>query len=207
MSSTLTDRPAQAVDDAPLPRRPRRRLLTGPSAVLLAVVTCAAGFYAGIRVEKGQVSSSPATPSFAGAAAGRAGATGSSGFAGLAGGRGGAGGSSGFPVPGGATGGLTAGTVSSVNGRTVVLKEASGDTVKVRLSSATTVDKTEKKRRTAIRPGDTITVTGTTAKSGTVSAASVSDSGNTSSTTVTGSGPAASAGGGSRAAIRSLFGG
>ena len=40
-----------------LPRRARRRWLTPASAGLLAVLTAAAGFYAGVRIEKGQAAS------------------------------------------------------------------------------------------------------------------------------------------------------
>ena len=49
-------------DETPaLPGRPRRQLFNRWTAALLALITCAIGFYAGIRVEKGQVSSSSGT--------------------------------------------------------------------------------------------------------------------------------------------------
>ena len=49
-------------DETPaLPGRPRRQLFNRWTAALLALITCAVGFYAGIRVEKGQVSSSSGT--------------------------------------------------------------------------------------------------------------------------------------------------
>src|ERR1700760_780196 len=52
-----------ADDETPaLPGRPRRQLFNRYTAALLALITCAIGFYVGIRVEKGQVSSSSATP-------------------------------------------------------------------------------------------------------------------------------------------------
>src|ERR1044071_4808226 len=44
-----------------LPGRPRRQLFNRWTAALLALITCAIGFYVGIRVEKGQVSSSSTT--------------------------------------------------------------------------------------------------------------------------------------------------
>ncbi|MGI8714810.1 MAG: hypothetical protein ACR2NR_16835, partial [Solirubrobacteraceae bacterium] len=50
----------ESLDDRPS-RRPRRRLLNRRSAALAAVVTCAGGFYAGVRVEKGQLASTPRT--------------------------------------------------------------------------------------------------------------------------------------------------
>ena len=49
-------------DETPaLPGRPRRQLFNRYTAALLAVITCAIGFYVGIRVEKSQVSSSSGT--------------------------------------------------------------------------------------------------------------------------------------------------
>ena len=47
--------------DESIPRRRRRKLFTPLSAGLFALVTCAAGFYGGVRVEKGQISSTPRT--------------------------------------------------------------------------------------------------------------------------------------------------
>ena len=60
--------------DGRMPRRPRRRLLTPWSAVLLSAMMCAIGFYVGVRVEKGHIASSPTTISAGGAFAGRGGA-------------------------------------------------------------------------------------------------------------------------------------
>jgi hypothetical protein len=209
MNQALAERSREPIDEAPLPRRPRRRRLNGPTAVVLAAATCAAGFYGGVRVEKGQVSTSGATRGIAagaGATAGRgAGAT-------TAGGRSGFTGFSGSPR-GGAAGGATPafGTVASVDGKTLVLTESSGDTVKVRITSATTIDKTESTSRRAIHPGDTITVSGTTAKSGTVSAATVTDGGasgsGSGSTTSSGSSSTTGSRGAASAAVGSLFSG
>ena len=48
-------------DETPaLPGRPRRQLFNRYTAALLALITCAIGFYVGIRVEKSQLSSSTA---------------------------------------------------------------------------------------------------------------------------------------------------
>jgi hypothetical protein len=44
MNRALAERSREPIDEAPLPRRPRRRRLTGPTAAVLAAVTCAAGF-------------------------------------------------------------------------------------------------------------------------------------------------------------------
>jgi hypothetical protein len=208
----------------PLPRRPRRQFFNRKSAALVSLVTCAAGFYAGVRVEKGQVSGSStalrvptATAAAAGAGAARTGAsrTGAPGAAGTA--RSGAAGASrtgGAPgFAGGAGGGFaggnaSVGTVASVNGKTIVLTETSGNTVKVRLSSATKITKNQPVSRHAVRPGDTIIVQGAPNSKGTTVAASVTDSGAGS----TGSGSPSSGGsssgtssGTSRGGVGSLF--
>ena len=57
------------------------------------------------------------------------------------------------------------------------MTEASGDTVKVKLTSATKITKNESAGRRQIHPGGTITISGVTGKQGTVSAATVTDSG------------------------------
>src|ERR1700744_4791129 len=83
------DEEIDAYPDEPteqLPRRRRRQFLTRRSAALGALVTCAIGFYAGIRVEKGQLSGSPpsATATAGGGAGGARGGTGAGSRAGLA---------------------------------------------------------------------------------------------------------------------------
>jgi hypothetical protein len=214
--------------DERLPRRSRRQFFNRRVAALLALLTCAIGFYAGVRVEKGQLSSSGtglsqapgAGTGAAGTGAGGARAGGSAGAS--AGGRGGgfgafAGGPGGPGGPGGAN--ASFGTVASVNGRTIYLTEASGNTVKVKVSSATKVSKTQSASRKAIRPGDTIVVSGVPGSGGTVSAATVTDSGvrtaggsgapgKSGSGATSGAGGASSSGssgGGSKSAVGSLF--
>jgi hypothetical protein len=174
----------------PLPHRPRRQFFNRRTAAFGAVITCAIGFYAGVRIEKGQLAGASTTASsvaggaargLGGAGAGAPGGFGSAvsgagrtgGFAGATGGAGGGGGG----APGGAGGGASVGTVASVSGKTIYVTGTSGNTTKVRLSSATKVSKTQPVSRSAIRPGDTIVVQGVTGSGGTVSAASVTDSG------------------------------
>jgi len=211
-----------------MPRRPRRRLLTRWSAVLLAAMTCAIGFYVGVRVERGHIASTPSTvgasgaSGFAAALSARTGGSAASGSAagGSAGGGSAAGGSaagaasstggasaagaSGFAARFGGGGNATFGTVASVDGKTLTLTEASGDTVKVKLTSATKISKTESAKRSQIHPGDTITVSGVTSKQGTVSAATVTDSGarTTGSSSSTGG-----SGGSGGSSVSSLFSG
>jgi hypothetical protein len=169
-------------DGAQLPRRPRRQFFNKRSAALIAAITCAAGFYAGVRVEKGQVSGSSASGSSLASAlaaarggtssSGTAGARGASGAAGALGalfGRGGAG--------GGACGGTSFGTISSVNGKSLFVTTASGNVVKVKLSSATKISKSLNVKRSSLHPGDTVVIRGLTNSKGTITASSVSDSG------------------------------
>ncbi len=58
--------------EAPVPRRARRQFFNRRTAALGALITCAIGFYAGIRVEKGQLSSSSSTLGAAGGGGARA---------------------------------------------------------------------------------------------------------------------------------------
>jgi hypothetical protein len=151
------------------PSRRRRRFFNRKTAGLGVVVACAAGFLAGIEIEKSQLSG---TASAATAPAGTAAsaATGAGARAGFGGG--GVGGAS-----GGGAGGASFGTVSSVNGNTIYLTEVSGNTVKVTLSSATKITKSQSTSKSSLHPGDAIVVQGATGKSGTLAATSVSDSG------------------------------
>jgi hypothetical protein len=194
MNTISYDRPEEewdTVEDLALPGRPRRRVWTWWSAGLFALILCAVGFYAGVRVEKGQVASSNSAAAFS--AAGRAGGLGRTGVpgGGLRGAFGGA--------------GSTFGTVSSVSKKSLFVTDSSGNTVKVTLSSATKVTKNVNVGKKAVRPGDLVVVSGAKGSNGTVNATTVSD---------TGSSPATAAGGGSHssrsvgsAAVNQLFGG
>ncbi len=204
-----------------LPGRPRRRFLTRASAALLALVVGAIGFYVGVRVEKGQLSSSASSASLpaaaraaaAGAGAGAARLAGSSGASGASG-AGFAGARSGFLSGAFGGGNSSFGTVSSVDGKNVYVTEtANGNVVKVQLSSATKITKSVGVSKSAIRPGDTVVVQGLKKSGGAISATSVSDSG------ARAGGSGAGSGGGSggtssgtsssrsSSAVNSLFGG
>jgi hypothetical protein len=199
-----------------MPRRPRRRLLTRWSAGLLAAMTCAIGFYVGVHVEKGHIASTPSTVGASGASglaavlSGRTGGSAATGSAtgGSAAARGAGGasaaGAGGFAARFGGGGNATFGTVASVDGKTLTLTEASGDTVKVKLTSATKISKTESAKRSQIHPGDTITVSGVTGKQGAVSAATVTDSGARTTGSSSSTGNSGSSGSSS---VKSLFGG
>jgi hypothetical protein len=188
-----------ATDEQPLlPERKRIRWLSWKSVALLAILTGLIGFYAGVREEK---SSAAGTSSTAVASA-----TGSStrGFAGFAG-RGAAGksatksggksgsfpgfGSAGGPPSGaaaagnGSFGGGTSGTIVSVSGDTLYVKESSGNTVKVKLLATTTLTKSVDVGTRSLHPGDTVSIQGDAGSHGTVTATSVSDSGDSSTST------------------------
>jgi hypothetical protein len=215
--------------DAPVPRRKRRQFFNRRTAALAALVTCALGFYAGIRVEKAQLSNSSSTVAASGgrgaglaalfarggtggaagaagagaAGAGRAGAAGA-GAAGAAG----AGRASGF----GGGAGASFGTVASVKGKTIFVTDASGNTVRVKVTPSTKITKNQSVSRHAIRPGDTIIVTGGSGSGGSTTAATITDSGNrggSGSSGGSGSGgsgsTAGSSGGGANSAVGSLF--
>ncbi len=165
MSAIPYDSPTQdwnaPEQEAPTkPGRRRRQFFNRKSAALAAAITCAAGFYAGVSVEKGQLSTA-ATTTTASAASNATGAGPRAGFGGAA--RGG--------------GNASIGTVSSVNGKTIYLTDTSGNTVKVTLSSATKITKSESVSKASVRPGDTVVIQGLKASNGTLTATSVSDSG------------------------------
>lgn len=162
-------------DEGQLPRRPRRQFFNKRTAGLAAVLTCAAGFYAGVRVEKGQLSSSSTSLTFPTTAAGGAkGATGGRSAGGLASLFGGGGG----PGSGGAGGaGATFGTISSVSGKSLLVSEAGGNVIKVTLSSSTAITKSLGVKRSSLHPGDTVVIRGLQGSHGGMVATSVSDSG------------------------------
>jgi hypothetical protein len=75
--------------------------------------------------------------------------------------------------------------------------------VKVMLSSATNVTKSQAVSKSALRPGDTVVVQGVKGSSGSISATSVSDTGARAGA----GGSSGSGSGGAGAAVNSLFGG
>lgn len=138
----------------PLPVRQRGRLVTGAGAACAAVAIGALGFLGGVHVQKAQGDS--ATPG-----GGR--------FAGMFPGAGAGGpGAGGQQEPG-----ATTGEVSSVDGSTFYVKDASGNTIRVRAGEQAKVSRNAVTDAEEIHPGDTVVVTGRTASSGTVVATSV----------------------------------
>ncbi len=165
-----------------LPPRPRRRLLAPAPLALLAVLSTACGFIAGVLVEKGQTS---AGSSGGGGAAGlasrfaalRSASGASSAAAAAAGsgaGSGGVGAAGGFAASGsGRAGGATIGQVAYVDGGVLYVTTAEGNTVKVKTSAASTVTKTVNGAVKEIRPGETVLIAGATGAKGEVIAESI----------------------------------
>lgn len=182
------------------PRRPPRRRLGRSGVLLIALLVGAIGFDVGVRIEKGQIGSSSTASAATSAPSGQGGFSGAP-----SGAR--------FPGAGGAGGGASIGTVASLNDRTIYVKTVSGNTVKVRLVSATKVSKSLSVSRKALRPGDSVVVQGASGSNGTLTATSISDTGASSSSSSgsaasgsTGTGSTSSTSGGSGSGSSSLFG-
>ena len=129
-----------------------------PIAVLVALLLIIGGVALGSYLQR---SHSPTTA-----------ATGHAGFAGFGGAA--AGGAAGAAGGAATSTDVTSGTVTDIIGNTLYVTNSSGNLVKVAVSSTTTVDRNAASSISGLKPGDTVTVQGPTAKNGTVSAASIS---------------------------------
>ena len=134
-----------------------------PITALVAVLLIVGGVWLGSFLQRQQSSTSTSAIARPGGA----------GFAGLAG-LGGAAGATGTAGASTTPSDITSGTVTDIIGNTVYVTNSSGALVKVTVSSTTTVDRNAASSASGLRPGDTVTVQGTTQKNGTVSAASIS---------------------------------
>lgn len=204
-------------DDAEnaIPPRPRGRLLRPLPLVLIAVTIAAAGFLGGVLAQKGSEGGSAATAGPGGggfaAFAAKAGGSSAGGFG--AGGEGAsaegpeAGGATGARPFGGASSAAASGTVTSVEGNTIYVKETDGTVVAVKTGDGVTVTRDSNVAAKKIHPGDTVTVEGSK-KGSTVTASSIAatESG-VESTTGFGApgGAAAAAGSESETSVESLF--
>ena len=167
------DWPDESEEPDELPRRPRRRLLTPLPLGLLGALLIAAGFIAGVQVQKGEETSPASSGATGSTLASRLGAlrgagtsTRGSGSSKAAGG--------GFPGAGAGGARPTIGTVAYLAGNTLYVTNAEGNTIKVDTSPATSVTKTVTAQVNGVHPGETVTITGTTGASGAVSAESIS---------------------------------
>jgi hypothetical protein len=167
-------------NDDVIPPRPRGRMLRPLPMALLALIIAAAGFLGGIEAQKGSEGGGATAgpgggglPNFAAlkeAAAGGSGAGGSESSSGVEGATGAesAGGFRGF---GGSSAAAT-GTVTSVEGHTIYVKEADGTTVAVKAGDGSTVTRDSNVAAKKIHPGDTVVVQGSK-KGSTVTASSI----------------------------------
>jgi hypothetical protein len=128
------------------------------TAGLATVIIAAAGFVGGVEAQKRSGTAA------AGTAATGAGAR----QAGFAGGPPGAAGAQ------SGSGSLTTGQVKSKDGSTLYVTDANGNTVKVKTTSNSKISRNASAGASAIHPGDTVVVQGTSASDGTVDATSVS---------------------------------
>jgi hypothetical protein len=127
-------------DDA-IPPRPRGRLLRPVPLALVAVTIAAAGFLGGVLAQKGSegggATAGPGGGSLPSFAAAKAEAGGSE-----------------------STGGATTGTVTSVEGHTIYVKEADGTVVAVKVDDGATVTRDSNVTAKKVHPGDTVVVQG-----------------------------------------------
>lgn len=158
---TVAFDPAGEPEDWPA-RGPAKGIRLGwPVAVLLVVLIAGGGIWGGAALQRSQGSTTSSSP-LASALASRFGPAA----------RGVSGGSAtrGF---GGASTAAATGTVTEIKGTTLYITNASGNLVEVTLTPSTTVTRNAKTSLSGLAPGDTVVVQGTTAKNGTVTAASV----------------------------------
>ncbi len=144
-------------DDWPTAGPSRGLRVSWPVAVLTVLLLVFSGLWAGAYLQRHSSSSSSSASPFGGSFP----------FAG----------SGGAGVPAGGVPGAssaTTGTVTDIIGHTLYVTNSSGQLVAVTVGSTATVNRNAKSSLSALRPGDTVTVQGTKAKNGTVSATSIS---------------------------------
>ena len=166
-----TDAPPAGDDLATEILRRRRRRLPALTAALALAVAIGVGIVGGIEIQKQWGSSSSSSAAGGGNAAALRSAFASR-FGGAGTGRGGTGGG-GFGGFGGFGGNATVGTVTLIKGTTLYVTEANGNTILVRTSPTSRVTKTAQGTIRTIHPGDTVTVTGSQAANGNVTASSI----------------------------------
>ncbi|MEU4119517.1 hypothetical protein AB0F71_34110 [Kitasatospora sp. NPDC028055] len=153
---------------------PPRRKLPWLSLVLAGGVIATGAFAGGVWYQQGQGGSSGAKPSAraasaAGPAAGSAaGGYGQGGYGQGGGRRGGQGQGQGQGQggQGGGQGGFARGTVKAVDGSTVYLTDANGNTIKVTTGDSTKVQLNKQGKVADLQPGQNVTVVGTPDSSG-----------------------------------------
>ena len=140
------------------------RFLTPALALVAALIV---GGVAGVLIGQSTASASNASSLRGGFP------NGGEGFPGFGGGQGGAGAGNG--ATGGGRGGFTAGTITSIDGGTITIKETNGTTVKVSTTDGTTVTKSSTAKVSDLSTGETITVVGQADSGGGVAATRISE--------------------------------
>jgi hypothetical protein len=153
-------------DDEPIAPRPRGRLLRPLPLALIAVTIAAAGFLGGVLAQKGSEGgggsgSFPGGGSLPSFASGGPTASGSESGAPTTGGaETGGEGTTGPPSFGGASNAAAGGTVTSVEGHTIYVKESDGTVVAVKIGDGATVTRNSNVAAKKIHPGDSVAVEG-----------------------------------------------
>ncbi|MGW7002252.1 hypothetical protein ACWGCW_05310 [Streptomyces sp. NPDC054933] len=187
MDEELTAHPEEVLAEAPDARdisaelsAPPRRKLPWLTLLLCTGVVAGLAFAGGALVEKNQLQGSPGAGGSA-FAAGRGGAG-----SGSAAGRGGSGrsfgGGQGGGQAGGGTGaasgsGMTVGTVKLVDGSTIYVTDAQGNTVKITTAQSTQVSEAKSGKVSDLQPGQTVVVRGNQDSSGDIAATTVTEGG------------------------------
>ena len=161
----LAEAPDSRDISAELAAPPRRRL-PWLSLLLVAGTIAGAAFAGGAYFERNNGAATAGGASAGGARP----AGGFAGFGGAAGGAGGTGGTS-------ASGSATSGTVKLIDGSTVYLTTTSGSVVKVTTKGTTKITTVQSGKPADLKPGQTVTVEGTTDSSGNVAATTVTKGG------------------------------
>jgi hypothetical protein len=133
--------------------------------ILALVAALAIGLFAGVLIGHATATPSAAARTGFGQGFRTGGAEGGTGGTGGTAGQGGTGATGGFGGGAGGFGGGASGTIVSISGDTIVLKEANGTKVTVTTSGSTTVTKTTKSTVSSLKTGETIRVIGATSGS------------------------------------------
>lgn len=164
------DEPTDHDEDA-RPPRARRKLLTPITGGLAAVALVAAGFIAGVQVQKGQDDNGGGAGGPGGARAGAFAARfGAANTAQQGSRQGQSGAGSG---QGSGTSSATVGTVANVKGTTLYVTGTDGTTVKIATNDNSKVTRNADSSVDAVHPGDTVVVQGAKNDNGTVTASSI----------------------------------
>ncbi|SDT71314.1 hypothetical protein SAMN05216371_4096 [Streptomyces sp. TLI_053] len=153
---------------AELAAPPRRRLPWVP-LVLSAAVIATAAFAGGVWYQRDRAperTSGRTVAAGGGAQQPRPGATGAGQNGNRRNGQGSQGGQGGGQGAGGGQGGFTRGTVKAVDGTTVYLTDANGNTVKVTTGDSTKVQLNKEGKVGDLQPGQSVTVVGTPSDGG-----------------------------------------